>query len=66
MNEDYETIDRNRAAWVAKGRPADPADPYWASVLVRQAEAQAEAEERRARQALGLPPRLVQPLLTFG
>jgi hypothetical protein len=25
--------DAARAAWVDKGRPADPTDPYWASVL---------------------------------
>lgn len=28
-----DTFSELRAAWVAKGRPADPADPYWATVL---------------------------------
>jgi hypothetical protein len=26
-----------RAEWVAKGRPADESDPYWASVVAAQA-----------------------------
>lgn len=40
-----------RAAWVAKGRPADPTDPHWASVLASQDEP---------------PPRFVEPLVSFG
>lgn len=40
-----------RAAWVAKGRPADPTDPYWASVLASQ-----DAPR----------PTWVAPLVTFG
>jgi hypothetical protein len=31
-----ESFDSLRAAWVAKGRPADIADPYWASVIAAQ------------------------------
>ena len=26
-----------REAWIAKGRPADPSDAYWASVLTSEA-----------------------------
>ena len=40
-----------RAEWVAKGRPADPADPYWASVLASQAQPR---------------PTWVEPLVSFG
>ena len=40
-----------RAAWVAKGRPADETDPYWASVLAAQAAPR---------------PRFVAPLVSFG
>jgi hypothetical protein len=40
-----------RAEWVSKGRPADPADPYWASVLASQAQAR---------------PTWVEPLVIFG
>ena len=48
---DYELEAQEREAWVAKGRPADPADPYWARVL-------ASREAPR--------PKWVAPLLTFG
>lgn len=40
-----------RQEWIQKGRPADPSDPYWASVLASQAEPQ---------------PMWVEPLVIFG
>ena len=39
----------NRAAWVAKGRPADPNDPHWASVLDEMARREAEAADPTLR-----------------
>lgn len=44
----------DRAAWVAKGRPADPADPHWAGVLAAEADRLAGVRH------------LVTPLVVFG
>lgn len=41
-----------RQAWIEKGRPADPTDPYWASVL----KSQSAPSERK----------FVAPLVIFG
>jgi hypothetical protein len=43
MNDGFD-FDKARSEWVAKGRPADPADPYWADLLARLAEPRKPAE----------------------
>lgn len=46
-----ENVLEARAEWVRKGRPADLADPYWASVVAAQSAPR---------------PRFVEPLVQLG
>jgi len=49
-NTNATKFDTDRAEWVALGRPADPANAYWASVLADVGKGHAQA----------------YPLVTFG
>lgn len=50
MTEQTDEFTRIRGVWIAKGRPADPTDPYWASVLA----------------SIDQPRTPATPLVTFG
>lgn len=54
----------SRQAWIAKGRPADPTDAYWATVLEAEA-ARIEGNGYSRRYANGAA-QLIEPLVRLG